>query len=200
MSPLPKDPQKAEAILKAAVKVFSRDGLDKGTIADIAKEAGIGKGTVYEYFSSKDEIFNAIEGAMMDELVGALEHLHSMEISPTDKVRTFMRMGTEMIFEMQDSVLILTELWAQSARKAWGSTTHTALMESYNHMRDLLILILEEGIQAGEFRQMNKDGVATLCTAFVDGLIWQFLIIRDKDRFEKIVEEGVLSFMRGIMA
>ncbi len=198
MSPLPKDPKKAEAILKAALKVFSRDGLDKGTIADIAREAGIGKGTVYEYFSSKDEIFAAIEDAMMDELIGALEHLHGMDITPTDKIRTFMRMGTEMIFEMHDSTIILTELWAQAARSAWHGTKSSSLMNSYNHMRDLLILILEEGIQKGEFREMNKDGVATLCSAFVDGLIWQYVIIQDKERFEKIVEEGVNSFIRGI--
>ena len=48
---------KKELIIEAAIKVFARDGLEKGKIADIAKEAGIGKGTVYEYFRSKNDIF-----------------------------------------------------------------------------------------------------------------------------------------------
>lgn len=44
-------------ILAAALEIFSRDGYHKGTVEDIARLAGIGKATVYEYFSSKQEIF-----------------------------------------------------------------------------------------------------------------------------------------------
>jgi len=38
---------KKHQIIEAAIRIFARDGLEKGKIADIAKEAGIGKGTVY---------------------------------------------------------------------------------------------------------------------------------------------------------
>ena len=41
MTPLQKDPAKAEAIIRSAIHVFARDGLERGKIADIAKEAGI---------------------------------------------------------------------------------------------------------------------------------------------------------------
>ena len=51
---------KRDQILNAARMVFSRGGLEKGKMADIAKEAGVGKGTVYEYFQSKEKLFNAI--------------------------------------------------------------------------------------------------------------------------------------------
>lgn len=49
---------KKELILEAALSLFS-DGTNIGSIkvSDIAKKAGVGKGTVYEYFESKDEIF-----------------------------------------------------------------------------------------------------------------------------------------------
>jgi len=43
MTPLQKDPAKAEAIIRSAIHIFARDGLERGKIADIAKEAGIGK-------------------------------------------------------------------------------------------------------------------------------------------------------------
>jgi len=198
MTQLPKDPKKAQSILRAAVKVFARDGLDKGTIADIAREAGIGKGTVYEYFTSKDEIFAAIESAMMEEIVDALEQLNAMDLTPTDKLRTFMRMSTEMIFEMHENMLILVELWAQAIRNHWHDDEPSALVDAYERIRDRIILILQDGEQRGEFRPMNKDGVSTLLTAFIDGLIWQFMIIRDRERFEKAVMEGIHSFLKGI--
>jgi TetR/AcrR family fatty acid metabolism transcriptional regulator len=48
---------KRAQILRAAAGVFSQHGFHKAKIEEIAKEAGIGKGTVYEYFSSKKELF-----------------------------------------------------------------------------------------------------------------------------------------------
>ncbi len=46
-----------EAILNASAKIFAQYGFDRSKIDNIAKEAGIGKGTIYGYFSSKDELF-----------------------------------------------------------------------------------------------------------------------------------------------
>jgi AcrR family transcriptional regulator len=54
-----KDAKKAD-ILDAAAVVFAREGFANAKIADIAIEAGIGKGTVYEYFRSKEEMFLAL--------------------------------------------------------------------------------------------------------------------------------------------
>lgn len=48
---------KAAAILQAAVKIFSRHGPSGARVGDIARTAGVGKGTIYEYFASKEELF-----------------------------------------------------------------------------------------------------------------------------------------------
>src|SRR5689334_10675167 len=45
------------ALLSAARVVFSRQGFHDATIDDIAREAGVAKGTVYLYFKSKQEIY-----------------------------------------------------------------------------------------------------------------------------------------------
>ena len=52
--------RKAEEIIKAAVRVFSEYGFDSAKMEYIAREAGIGKGTIYEYFTSKDQLFEKI--------------------------------------------------------------------------------------------------------------------------------------------
>lgn len=49
--------EKRNDILKATIKVISESGFEGAKIEDIAKEAGIGKGTVYEYFESKNALF-----------------------------------------------------------------------------------------------------------------------------------------------
>jgi AcrR family transcriptional regulator len=48
--------EKRNEILKATIKVIRESGFEGAKIEDIAKEAGIGKGTVYEYFESKNSL------------------------------------------------------------------------------------------------------------------------------------------------
>ena len=55
-----------EKILKAAREVFMTEGFESATIEKIAKTAGVGLGTAYNYFNSKEDIFIL---AMADELV-----------------------------------------------------------------------------------------------------------------------------------
>ena len=52
-----KKEEKRQFILDAARKIFTREGYHNARIEAIAAEAGVGKGTVYEYFSSKQELF-----------------------------------------------------------------------------------------------------------------------------------------------
>lgn len=49
-----------EAILEAAIRIFGQTGFHETKIADIATEAGVATGTLYNYFSSKEEIFQSI--------------------------------------------------------------------------------------------------------------------------------------------
>ena len=49
--------KRQEEIIQAAMNVFSKNGFESSKMEDIATEAGIGKGTIYGYFSSKRELF-----------------------------------------------------------------------------------------------------------------------------------------------
>ena len=49
--------EKKRNIILAGNEIFSRDGFFNAKVEEIAKAADVGKGTIYEYFSSKDELF-----------------------------------------------------------------------------------------------------------------------------------------------
>ena len=190
---------KKQLIIEAAIKVFARDGLEKGKIADIAKEAGIGKGTVYEYFRSKDDIFKVIEESVFSDFNLVFKELNSSTFSPTEKLSTLMETGMDMFMEMGDILLIIMELWAQAGRGHVHGSDPSLFVEYYDDFRKGVESILSEGILFGEFRDMNKEGVATLLLAFMDGLVWQFVILNDKKKFKKVKSEAIESFMRGIL-
>lgn len=190
---------KHELIINAAIKVFARDGLEKGKIADIAKEAGIGKGTVYEYFRSKEDIFKVIEQSMFSEIATEFKSIKSSPLSPKEKIIHIMNWSLNMSMEMGDTMLIITELWAQASRGHYHGTTSSQLVDFYEEYKIEIEHILEEGIDAGEFRDMNKEGVSTMLMAFLDGLGLQIIIMKNPKVFHKIKSEAIESFMRGIL-
>ena len=190
---------KRELIIEAAIKVFARDGLEKGKIADIAKEAGIGKGTVYEYFSSKEDIFQAIEQYVFTDFNLIFDQLSSSSLSPPQKLTALMENALDMFMEMGDVILILMELWAQAGRGHVHGSDPSLFVEYYDDFRQRVESILEDGIKTGELRKMNKEGVATLLLAFMDGLVWQFVILNEPEKFNKIKSEAIKLFMRGIV-
>ncbi len=66
-----------KAILRAAVRLFDQKGYEKTSIEELAREAGVGKGTIYTYFQTKTQIFYAF----CEE---QLEFVHAELASKTD--------------------------------------------------------------------------------------------------------------------
>ncbi|MCF8112100.1 MAG: TetR/AcrR family transcriptional regulator [Desulfobacteraceae bacterium] len=62
-----KNPKKGAAIVKAAEHIFARKGFQAATVADIAKKAKVSEATIYEYFSSKEELLFAIPAETIRE-------------------------------------------------------------------------------------------------------------------------------------
>jgi len=189
---------KKQQIIQAAIKVFAQKGLEKGKIADIARKADIGKGTVYEYFSSKDDIFSAIENYVVQGMLQDLDQFVEIDLPPSKKLRHIIDRSMEAFLAMGESLLIVTELWAQSARGLWHGSSDMAIIGMYDSYRKTIISILKAGIDRGDFRPMDTDGVATLLLAFMDGLIWQYMIMNDPEAFDLVWKEAVKSFFRGI--
>ncbi|GAA2819856.1 TetR/AcrR family transcriptional regulator [Saccharopolyspora taberi] len=77
MPPEPRNPDRADRILDAAAALMLRLGYRKVTIEDVAKQAGIGKGTVYLHWRTKKELFYALllreSIAMTEQLLAVIE-------------------------------------------------------------------------------------------------------------------------------
>jgi AcrR family transcriptional regulator len=65
--------RRTDAILDAAFQVFSVRGYHSATVDDIAQQAGVSKGTCYQYFTGKEEIFLATMDRTMDRLFAEAE-------------------------------------------------------------------------------------------------------------------------------
>lgn len=68
----PKSEDKRNAILAAATRVFAQRGLAGAPTSEISKQAGLAEGTLFTYFSTKDELINALYRELKLELADAL--------------------------------------------------------------------------------------------------------------------------------
>jgi AcrR family transcriptional regulator len=78
---------KRDAILHASWDLIKHYGYNKTTIDDIAKRAGVGKGTVYLYFQSKAEIMLSLTDRTNERIVTKLEEIASTAAPPQERVR-----------------------------------------------------------------------------------------------------------------
>jgi len=128
-------------ILDAAARVLLRTGLS-ATIDDIAAEAGLGKGTVYEYFGSKGQIFTALRRQYTKNTLeaGELAVLGSVDGSALDRVRRFVAGMFEFAVANAELVALLF---------------HEAGIEEDDELAPVearLLELVRAGVDTGEFK------------------------------------------------
>ena len=77
-----------QAILNAAIELFSTKGFENTSIEELAKVAGIGKGTIYGYFQTKTEILYAFCESELDHIHEELVKQSNLDASIHDQMMT----------------------------------------------------------------------------------------------------------------
>jgi AcrR family transcriptional regulator len=84
-------------LLSAAHDAFIERGFADTTFADVAGRAGLARSSVYEYFSSKDDLLVAVCRAEMPVMVERLQRAMARARSPREKVATWIRVQLSMV-------------------------------------------------------------------------------------------------------
>jgi len=151
-----------DAILDATDNLLARYGYRKMTIDDLAAEAGIGKGTVYLYFPSKEEIALSHIDRIIERLKARLWAIAHKDNSPEEKIR---RMLVERVIFRFDSVQhysqSLNELLAQIRPKLLDRRKRY-----FNEEAQIFAKVITNGKDAGAFDVRNAaDAAQTLLYA-----------------------------------
>ena len=101
------DASKRERLLKAAIKIFARDGFFKAKVEEIAKLAGVATGTTYLYFKNKDDLLISIFEEEMTPLIETMKTELAKQKSPEDKIITFIQRHCQVVEKNPDLALLL---------------------------------------------------------------------------------------------
>ena len=145
--PRPPKEQRIDTIVESARKVFCACGFEKGSIEDIAKEAGIAEGTIYRYFDSKQGLLNEVLRRHYSALFEDIQQtLPSIE-GPGNRLRYLIRRTLVTISEDR-SMCGLRALYAGQSDDKLPSLSH----DQNRRMAILMANEVKAGMRDGTFR------------------------------------------------
>lgn len=182
-----------EKIVQAAITTFSKYGYDKTRMDDIAKSAKLGKGTLYLYFKSKEELFYAISENSIKELKEQLSKLFSKKEDLVHDAEKFYDQYRNLI---HDSEKVSFEMIAESSR---NPKLRKALYEQRMKVYDIVIDYLRRQIEKGFFRKdMDVNAIASGLVALYDGLTISKLLGISEDYNKKTWAQTIRAIFTGI--
>lgn len=185
-----KDEVIIQSIVEAAKKLMQQFGLNKTTMEDIAKATGKGKSTLYYYFKSKEEIFDAVINQEMDEFFHTVKSAVDNQKDATQKLKTY-------IITKIESLKTKVNLY----RFAIETDLHTAkindlffkLRNRYDHEEKKLIsAIIAFGVEIELYRPEIMHEIDVLSELFVTCVRGVEIEIITKNKFETLADKADL--------
>src|SRR5207245_3232018 len=139
---------KRELILRAATRVFARNGYFNSKVADIARAADVADGTVYLYFKSKEEILDSIFDQNMAEAIASGRRLIANVKDPREKLRRIAKLHLERLGADRDLAVVF-QVELRGSTKFMQEFSAAGFAEYL----DLLRNTFEEGQRSGAFRK-----------------------------------------------
>lgn len=154
-----------EAMLEAAALVFAERGFDNATLDEIALRAEFGKGTLYNYFSSKEELLLAVIDRMYAEFTRTIEESFAVERISSVPFEVILRdflFGCLAYFSNQQHLFML--LMREGHRLFFsGNPAHTAFFINHrDRVMRLMCDALQCGIDCGAIRDVDTHAMAVL--------------------------------------
>lgn len=192
--------KKQEEILHAAFNVFARKGFFATKMTDIAREAGIGKGTIYEYFKSKKEVFSNLYSLLAEDFDREFKRQIATLTNPIEKIKLIVQIYfVDVIDRYGDFMKIVMDFWMAEARAdTTEDTNNFNLLTIYAHYIDLIAEVIEEGIEQKLFRRVNSRHYAAMLIAIFDGLYLQFFLQVNKSKPADIAHSIIHLFLSGL--
>lgn len=130
-----------ERILEVARTAFSRFGAN-ASLDDIAREAGVGPGTLYRHFPTREELLEAVYRSGMEKLAAAEQKL-AAELPPVEALRAWLLLFVDSIAAKQ--------LIAPALKQLVGDPTKV-FEASYNRIWEAIRALVQRAIESGDIR------------------------------------------------
>ena len=187
---------KRESILRAATRVFARNGYFNSKVADIAREADVADGTVYLYFKSKEEILHSIFDQNMAEAIASGRVLIEKLKDPGEKLRRIATLHLERLGADRDLAVVF-QVELRGSTKFMQEFSAAGFAEYLGLLRQTI----EEGQRSGVFRKdLSAKLVSKILFGALDEMATNWIISKRKYRLEPMAAVVMDVFLNGVSA
>lgn len=178
-----------EKILTAAMEAFAREGFQNVSVSRIASQAGVAKGLLYNYFSSKEDMLMAIIEQIMQDMFGSMAAI-AEESDPARKLEQLIRISFHLFKEKREFYSTILPI-----------VTQRGISEK---MHARLSAFLVEFVAAfeqiyGQLNVKNPRMEAYILGAMLDGVAWHYLFLFDESYPIDEVEEHIIEHIRSLI-
>lgn len=170
-----------EKILKTSLKLFSEKGYDKVTVDEIVKKSGTSKGSFYQHFSAKSDLF-LVRFSEVDDYYLKVSQSFPKEMDALEKLFIFIRKLMQFLEEEMGKDLMKVIYSA-----ALNSKEHTYFL---NQNRSLFLIIrslIKEAKELGAINtEQSLDDISTLITQSLMGIIYHWGIHDSEKSLESL--------------
>jgi AcrR family transcriptional regulator len=181
------DEQKRTNILNAATALFAGQPFHKVLLDDVARKAGVGKGTLYVYFKSKEDLYFSVLFEGFSNLVKRIRlHVEDWELGPVQRLERAIREIVE--FALKDRTMF------EIMRSTPGNASFVCdrWLEKRRELKNLLRSIILDGIEKGFFDDPRPE----LTARYIPGLVRAALIHGSDDIAPDVLTLHITGFVR----
>ncbi|WP_373031738.1 TetR/AcrR family transcriptional regulator [Sulfurovum sp.] len=182
---------KRESIIQAALQLFSINGFHKTTIPDIAKKLHMSVGNVYNYFSSKDLLAQAIIKYTSQALGEKIHTVNMMDVSAEEKIAKIVDIYFTMARDKPEMIEYFLRVYLAN-REVFGEGCEGMVCVS-GFITEIMIFF-DESVSSGELRNQDFFSAFGLFMGYLGGMVF----LKGEDILPKAIEEYTDDISRNI--
>lgn len=179
-----------------AVAILESEGHQGLTLERLAKDIGVARGTLYNYFKDRDAIVEFVEERVFTPVVEGLEEISKSDLPPLQKLETFITQTFTKEFELGKVLIAVSRAHRKGRRRLTGEEAQ----EEGRSGRFVIALrsIVQEGIDSGDFLNLPAELVADIVLGAMRGLTVQMVSAGEMQKPEEILPTFLTIIFGGL--
>lgn len=136
--------QRRATIIRAAAEAFKDRRFDEVKLDEIAKRAGVGKGTLYLYFKNKEELFVELAGAGTTEMATRIREITAMDVPYRERLALFV---TDFVGFAEEK-----HGWMRMMMQSSSTSLKGKVRPKHEQVKAAVLAFLEQGVKEGAVR------------------------------------------------
>ncbi len=174
--------RKRERMLEVAAELFSKKNYHEVMMDDVARLTDVAKGTVYNYFSSKEELYFTIMSSKLENLNTSLKNKISSEISIIDSLHSYVIHLYMFMMKYQNFFLMYQKEYMNSQNEFCDE-----LRTMSDELKSILSDVIYKGKRDNQFRDVDESFTVKLVLGSIFGAVQRG--VENKYTGEKLIEE-----------